>query len=385
MRYKFIFISFIFISSIYAECYELNEADCLYWNQYCEWNDETGVCQEIGGGGGGGGDSDGPYTYATITEAQGLRNGPDYLDGVLYYPIDATPPFASIVLSPGFGGDGASMSSWGSFFASHGYIAMTIGPNDPINDSHDQRGEGLIDGIETIRQENYRQGSPVNGLIDEENFIVSGYSMGGGASHNAALMDGSIKALISLNPTVLFEDCNYCEGSYYEGELFCICLVPELIEHYVPSLIFAGQVEVNELEAYAGLLGQDVYNNLPSETEKIIFEVAGEGHGAAAYPYGEVSEYILSWLDFKVNNDEESCNALLETPTITSLYETNITCSTSANGDVNGDSLVNVQDIILTVNFILTNGYNDSADLNGDGTVDILDVVQIVNIILQRT
>ena len=44
--------------------------------------------------------------------------------------------------------------------------------------------------------------------MDEDNFIVSGYSMGGGAS-NAALMDGSIKALISLNPTVIFEDGNY--------------------------------------------------------------------------------------------------------------------------------------------------------------------------------
>ena len=41
------------------------------------------------------------------------------------------------------------MSSWGAFFASHGYVAMTIGPNDEINDSHYQRGEGLIDGIET--------------------------------------------------------------------------------------------------------------------------------------------------------------------------------------------------------------------------------------------
>ena len=51
-------------------------------------------------------------------------------------------------------------------------------------------------------------------------------------------------------------------------------------------------------------------------------------------------------------------------------------------GDINGDTLVNVQDIILTVNFILNNEYHELSDLNSDGTVDILDIVQLVNIIL---
>ena len=54
----------------------------------------------------------------------------------------------------------------------------------------------------------------------------------------------------------------------------------------------------------------------------------------------------------------------------------------SVLGDINGDSTVNVQDIILLVNIIL-NGQNDeSADINSDGIVNILDVVQVVNIIL---
>ena len=108
------------------------------------------------------------------------------------------------------------MSSWAEFYASHGFIAMRIGPNDEINDSHYQRGEGLIDGTTTIIQENSRFGSPVFGLIDESNFTMSGYSMGGGASHNAALIAEEngydfVRAIISLNPTVLFEDCNYCD------------------------------------------------------------------------------------------------------------------------------------------------------------------------------
>jgi len=51
-------------------------------------------------------------------------------------------------------------------------------------------------------------------------------------------------------------------------------------------------------------------------------------------------------------------------------------------GDVNGDQLLNIQDIVLSINVILANEYNGSADLNTDGIVNILDIVQLVNIIL---
>ena len=51
-------------------------------------------------------------------------------------------------------------------------------------------------------------------------------------------------------------------------------------------------------------------------------------------------------------------------------------------GDVNNDGSVNIQDIILTINLVLNNEYNELADLNSDETIDILDIVQLVNIIL---
>ena len=49
---------------------------------------------------------------------------------------------------------------------------------------------------------------------------------------------------------------------------------------------------------------------------------------------------------------------------------------------MNGDSIVNIQDVILLVNSILNGQTDDSGDINVDGTVNILDVIQIVNIIL---
>jgi len=52
------------------------------------------------------------------------------------------------------------------------------------------------------------------------------------------------------------------------------------------------------------------------------------------------------------------------------------------NGDLNGDGIVNVLDIVQTVNLVLTNEYEENGDLNEDGIVNILDIVQLVNIIL---
>ncbi len=54
----------------------------------------------------------------------------------------------------------------------------------------------------------------------------------------------------------------------------------------------------------------------------------------------------------------------------------------SVPGDVNEDSIVNIQDVILLVSSILNGQTDDNGDVNADGTVNILDVIQIVNIIL---
>ena len=56
---------------------------------------------------------------------------------------------------------------------------------------------------------------------------------------------------------------------------------------------------------------------------------------------------------------------------------------TSLLGDVNGDEIINVLDIILTVNIILgLNEYDSAADVNGDAIINVLDIVSLVNIIL---
>ena len=379
MNTKMYLLYFLLVGFMYAECSDLNYADCIYWSQYCEWNDETEQCQEIGGGG----DNDlelGPYDFETITESDGLRNGPDYYNGILYYPIDAEPPFKSIIFTPGYGSGSTSMSDWAEYFVSYGFTSMIIGPNDEENEWHIGRAEGLIDAIETVKQENDRIDSPVYGMIDSDSFIVSGYSMGGGASQIALTLNhpnvSSIKAGIALNPTIILEDCELCpeDGGY------CICLVPEMLDHDIPTFIVAGEFELNELPGYDGLLGQDIYNNTPETTTKMLFEVAGGGHGASYE--SEAREKALQWAKYHLLNDSDICETLIEIPDTASDFQTTLNCDQQIPGDINGDTLINVQDVILTVNLILNNQYDDSADLNSDNLVNVQDVVLILNIIL---
>ena len=50
-------------------------------------------------------------------------------------------------------------------------------------------------------------------------------------------------------------------------------------------------------------------------------------------------------------------------------------------GDLNGDGMINIQDLIILVNMILDDEYSTIADLNEDGVVNILDIIIYVNII----
>jgi len=63
-------------------------------------------------------------------------------------------------------------------------------------------------------------------------------------------------------------------------------------------------------------------------------------------------------------------------------------------GDLNDDMVVDILDIVSTVNMVLTGGINSpdftaceksDADMTGDGTVNILDVIQIINTVLGNT
>ena len=57
-------------------------------------------------------------------------------------------------------------------------------------------------------------------------------------------------------------------------------------------------------------------------------------------------------------------------------------CPVPEFGDANLDGEINIIDIVLVVDLILSNEYSEIVDLNEDGNINILDIVALVNIIL---
>ena len=372
MKVLYIFCFLVFSNQVlWADCSDLDYADCVYWSDYCEWDNDTQECFEIAGGG----DFEyGPYNFGFIGEEDGLRNGPDYLDGILYYPLDPNYLLGSIIFTPGFGGGSSTMLNWGEFFASHGFISMVIGPNDEINDSHEQRAFGLLDAIQTIKAESWRVDSPLNNLIDTTRFIVAGYSMGGGASQIALMIESihndHIVGAMALNPTILIEDCDVCTDNEY-----CICLVPELLEHDIPTLVVAGQNELDDLSNdYAGLIGQDIYFNTPETTMKILYEIENGGHSSAESPAGYIGDKTLEWVQYLIRGNESFCDSLLLPPDNSSQYLITLQCGESFSYDINEDGAINNADLVALVIAVL-NDFEINFDINNDQITNIFDIL----------
>ena len=254
----------------------------------------------------------GPYTVETLTEWDGIRNGPNYFGATIYYPSNATAPFASITIVPGYFSAESTIQNWGTFYASHGIVSMTIGTNS-IFEYPEYRAEALIDALETIKQENTRLNSPLYGDIDMNRFAVSGWSMGGGGAQLAASLDPSLKAVIAL--------CPWLDTS---------TLSPSTLNHSVPTLIFSGEADGI---AVPSIHANVHYNFIPNTTDKLIYEIENGTHLVANGPEGgngEVGRMALSWLKKYLLDDNCYCPLLLEIPVTASNYMTNITCESTS-------------------------------------------------------
>jgi dienelactone hydrolase len=263
----------------------------------------------------------GMFTVATLTEANGIRNGPAYAGATIYYPTNGTPPYPSIVIVPGYISAQSSIQAWGPFLASHGIVTMTIGTNSPL-DTPPARRNALLDAIITITEENTRTGSPLNGQIDTERFAVSGWSMGGGGAQLAAAADPSLKAVVALCPWLDTQT------------------PASAIAHPVPLLILSAEQDGTAPPASHANVH---YNNTPATTNKLLFEIDNAGHNVANTPsggQGYAGKIALSWLKYYLVGDSCYCPLLLDAPSTASRYETNVECNsiTTSLNDLDSES-----------------------------------------------
>jgi dienelactone hydrolase len=253
----------------------------------------------------------GIYTVASLTESDGLRDGPDYSGATVYYPTNATPPFPCIVIVPGYFSLQSSIQNWGPFLASHGIVTMTIGTNsifeDPIS-----RKDALFDAITSLSQENTRTGSPLLNNIDTDRIAVGGWSMGGGGAQLAATIDTTLKAVVAL--------CPWLDNGQ---------ISPSDLNHPVPLLIFSGEIDLTAPPADHADIH---YSYTPQTTDKLLYEIDNAGHLVANSPTGgqdAVGKIALAWLKKYLIGDNCYCPLLLDTPSTASTYLTNVVCPTS--------------------------------------------------------
>lgn len=249
----------------------------------------------------------GPFDVETLTEADGIRNGPDYSGATIYYPTNANPPFASIAMVPGFTALPESVQEWGPFYASHGIVTIIIGTNS-LFDLPEARAIALLDALETIKQENTRVSSPLEGALNLDQLAVSGWSMGGGGAQRAAVLDNTISGVVAL--------CPYLNN-------------PQL-NHSSPLLIFSGE---DDTVAPPSQHADVHYNVTPNTTNKLLFEIANGDHSVANTPNGgggSVGKIALSWLKLYVEENDCYCplltDDLLVNPVAASKVEQDFEC-----------------------------------------------------------
>ena len=312
--------------------------------------------------------SNGPYSIETLTEQDGLRNGPDYSEALLYYPIEAPTPTPVVILIPGFTNSISEIQSWGTFLASYGYTTFLINVNSFFLPPF-FRSEALLDAIVTIKIENERLGSPLFGILNTEDFTVGGYSMGGGGALLASQQDSSIKAVVALaawldNPSITLD--NNTATLFISGEF----------DNIAPNNIHT-----------------DVfYNNTSEDIDKLLYEISGGFHNTVTSPYNdeEMGLKTLFWIQKYILNDLSNCDSLITEPPTASTFLTNLDCSVDIIGDITQDGITNVLDLVLLISWIV-NGIIPSgqemafANIVQDNTLDIFDIIMLAEIISSGT
>jgi dienelactone hydrolase len=262
----------------------------------------------------------GPYKTMSYAASASVRmtNAYDVASAHIYYPVDATPPYASISIVPGFVSPESSIGDWGPFLASWGIVAMTIGTSNPDTGGSDTsvlppvREAALLDALKTLVAENTRSGSPLSGKLDTSRQAVAGWSMGGGGTLQAANDTPSLKAVFAMEP--------WNPSTTYPMDT-------------VPSLLFGGTSD--------GLAGppmpENEYMSIPAATPKVLLVFQGGSHYVSTSPTNSgsdmapdststatVARFGLSWLKVFLECDARFRPFLTVKPTDASEFDTTL-------------------------------------------------------------
>lgn len=126
---------------------------------------------------------------------------PAYHNGWRSTKNEFNAPYPGVVVANGFGGSEWNIKWIPKHLASHGYVTICFTPPKKISGDSMQWAAGFLMGVDVLKKENLRYGSPIQGLLDVELFGAIGLSMGGGGCFEAtAALDSMIDVAVALAP-----------------------------------------------------------------------------------------------------------------------------------------------------------------------------------------
>lgn len=139
----------------------------------------------------------GPYSVKSYTDS---LNSTGYHSAIIYYPVGSG-PFPATTLTAGFTNEKEDIVWLAQQLASHGIATLVFTPTTTYIADARIWAKGHVAGIATLKRENLRFDSPLQGQLDTDRLGLMGYSLGGAGSVIAANeLEGEIKAVVPMNP-----------------------------------------------------------------------------------------------------------------------------------------------------------------------------------------
>lgn len=206
---------------------------------------------------------DGPYAVSSQKIA-----GNGFGGGTIYSPNTAG-KYALVAVCPGFVSAESSMTDISRRLATHGFVVVTIATKT-LFDFPASRGTQLLAALKTAAAVST---GPVVGKIDISRQVVSGWSMGGGGTLEAASATPGLKAAVA-----------YAPWNTSTTKMKTIT---------VPSIIFGA---TGDTIASVSGHSQKFYDAMPATTRKQLAVLQGSNHFFPNDAIEPVSYSNISWV-----------------------------------------------------------------------------------------
>jgi predicted dienelactone hydrolase len=212
--------------------------------------------------------------FATSQQSVSSLSVTGFGGGVIYYPTSTSEgTFGAVAISPGYTASWSTLSWLGPRIASHGFVVIGIETNS-IFDQPDSRGRQLLAALDYLTGR-----SSVRTRIDATRLAVSGHSMGGGGSLEAARTRPSLQAAVPLAPWNLTKSWSTLR---------------------VPTLIVGGE---SDTVAPVSSHSEPFYASIPATAEKAYLELNSASHFFPQSVNTPTARQMVAWLKRYVDDD----------------------------------------------------------------------------------